>query len=257
MKNRLFYIIAGCVILACLGGLFYRYQTTKKAYQAFLKEYHLSKDDIAYKSKDVSLGKKGLIFYQAQIPALKISHKIDKLIIRPNRQYITIQMQGLSININETLSNYYGQSVIDAVQKYTPFDDALKEPFISLGLMGYNTIKGDVVLVFDPYEKPYTINAKISVPQLTETELSFTVLPPHAQSFNKSLIYAGHGTVAQVAVKMLDNGLFQKYADYLTSISAAKPAKQAADLLRHSDFIRRIEFKKPADLKTYYQKGNN
>ncbi len=248
-KNKIFYLASFCVILLLSTLIFYQQLSVNRTYHRFLKQYHLTENDIHYAHKSISVGGKGLIFYQASIPALKIVHKIDKLIMRQNGENISFQMQGLQINVLQTLRHLYGQQIIAETENYKPFEDALSKPLISLGLMGIFHLKGEAVLVFNPATKPLTANAQISLPHLAEIQLSFPITPYKTQ--NKSLLQAFLGEVSEISVELMDNGLFHKYADYLQIIGSEKAKTYSTELLRHANFIRKIRFEKPIYLKDF------
>ena len=247
--NKVFYLIAFCVILLLTTFIFYQHLSVNKTYHRFLKQYHLTDNDIHYAHKGISVGGKGLIFYQASFPKLKISHQIDKLIIRQNAENISIQMQGLQMNVLQTLRHLYGQKIITETENYKPFEEALLKPLLSLGLMGIYHLKGDAVLVFNPTTKPLVMNAQISFPHLAEIQLSFPIANDDKQ--NKSLLENIFGNVSEISVELMDNGLFQKYADYLHTLGSEKTETYRTELLRHSDFIRKVRFEKAVNLKDF------
>ena len=252
--NKLFYLIAFCIILPLVTGIFYQHISVNKTYHRFLKQYHLSENDIHYAHKGLSVGRKGLIFYQALFPELKIAHRIDKLIIRQNNENISFQMQGLQIDVLQTLRHLYGQQVITETENYKPFEEALLKPLISLGLMGIYHLKGEAVFVFNPQTNPLVVNAQISLPHLAEIQLSFPVF--NNDKRNKSLFQALLGDVSEISVELMNNGLFQKYADYLQIINTEQTETYRTELARHNNFIRRVHFEKPIDLKdfSYFRK---
>lgn len=251
-SNKIFYICIATVSLLGLSGWLYQKLSTQKAYNAFLKEFHVKAEDINYRSKSTSFGGKGLIFYQASLTPISIEHNIDKLIIRRNEDNIVIQMSGLTVNIPETLKNYYGSNIVNAIDTYRPFEDALNKPFMSLGLIGYDKIKGDAVFVFNPSEKPIIINAQIKLPDLADIQLSFPIHKNRKNAFNKNLLYIPQGTVSELGITLLDTGLFKKYADYLTQTGDETAQAFANELVRHDDFTRRVSFHTPVDLSQFY-----
>ena len=142
------------LILIVAFGLFVMYQrlAAQSALNVFLKEARLKEPDIVYSSKEKPFLNSGLILYDVILPQFKIAQKTDKLIIRKNKDDIILQFQGMRINVPQTLRNHYGAKIVQAVQGYQPFTDALRKPFISLGLMGLDTITADIVLIFNPQE---------------------------------------------------------------------------------------------------------
>ena len=255
-SNKIFYICITVIVLLGLSGWLYHKLSTQKAYNAFLKEFHIQSEDIDYRSKSASFGGKGLVFYQARLTPFNIVHKIDKLIIRRNENNIIIQMNGLTVNVPETLKEYYGNGIVNAIDTYQPFEDALNKPFISLGLIGYDKIKGDAVFVFNPNEQPMLINAQIKLPELADIQLSFPIYQPRNKAFNKNLLYMPKGNVSELAITLLDTGLFKKYADYLMQTGDVTAQAFAEELVRHDDFTRRISFHTPVDLSKFYVPEN-
>lgn len=248
-KNHIFYVLFLCFTLVVSTGIFYHHINVNRFYRRFLKQHHLHLSDISFSHKGRPLGGDGFIFYQARFPNLKIVHKIDKLIIRENNKKTTIQMQGLQINVLRTLQQLYGTAVIEQTENYKPFKDALLKPFISLGLMGIDHLKGDAVFVFNTHHKPLAVNAKVSFPHLAEIQLSFSFAEDPAANLTQFLT----GKVPEISIELMDNGLFQKYAGYLAATGEKEAAKAYRnELLRQNSFIRRIRFEKPADLKSFY-----
>ena len=251
-SNKVFYICIVIVALLTLSVWLYHKLMTQKAYNVFLKENHIQHEDIIHRSKSASLGGEGLVFYQARLSPLNISHKIDKLIIRKNEDDVVIQMQGLTIDIPETLREYYGNGIVNAIDQYIPFEDALNKPFISLGLIGYDKVKADAVFVFNPKIQPVQVNAQIKIPELADIQLSFAIQQPHKKAFNKNLLYSAKGTVSELSITLLDTGLFKKYANYLMQTGDETAQVFAEELIRHDDFTRRVSFYTPADLSQFY-----
>ncbi len=247
--KKLFYLIAFCVIVLLVTGIVWQHVSVNKSYHRFLKQYHLSENDIHYTHKGLSVGGKGLIFYQASFPELKISHRIDKLIVRQNGENISFQMQGLQIDVLQTLRHLYGQQMIAETENYKPFEEALSKPLLSLGLMGIYHLKGEAVFVFNPQTKPLVVNAQISLPHLAEIQLSFPII--HHDKRAQNLLQTVLGNVSEISVELMDNGLFQKYADYLQTINSEQAETYRTELTRHNNFIRRVQFEKSIDLKDF------
>lgn len=251
-SNKFFYICLMVIVLLGITGWLYQKLATQKAYNTFLKDFSIQSEDIAYRSKSTSFGGKGLVFYQARLTPFNIIHKIDKLIIRRNENNVIVQMNGLTLNIPETLKEYYGNGIVNAVDSYIPFEDALNKPLISLGLMGYDTVKGDAVFVFNPSEQPMLVNAQIKLPELADIQLSFPIQQQRKKTFSKNLLHSAKGNVSELAITLLDTGLFKKYADYLIQTGDETAQAFAEELVRHDDFTRRVSFHTPVDLSQFY-----
>lgn len=251
-SHKLIYICILAFII--IFGVFVLYQRllAQSAFKAFLKEAHIKSSDIIYESKEKPFLDDGLILHDVEFPQLKIAHKIDKLVIRKDEEDTILQFQGAQINIPQTLQTYYGESIIHAIKTYHPFEDALTKPFISLGLMGIDTLKCDIVLIFNPKSKPIFVNSKISMPKLGDMQLSFTIHPQMDSGFRKNLIYTGYGTIEQVSVDIQDAGLFKAYAHYLLSLGTPESMAYAKELMKHSGFTRHFKFTKQPTLVPFY-----
>ncbi len=248
-------IIYACILgIILIFGIFVLYQRlqAQSVLNAFLKEYHLKSDDILYGSYERPFLGDGLILYDVQIPRLKLVHEIDKIIIRQQNNDIVLQFQGVKLDVPRTLYMRYGQSFKEVLKQYKPFDDALKKPIISLGLMGIDTLKFDTVLIFNPADKHRVINGKISLPRLGEIQVSFSVTPQRDAGYRNNLVYLGYGHISQINVDIQDTGMFKKYADYLRSLGTPKTQGYAKELMRHSGFTRRVEYATPPSLVPYY-----
>ncbi len=249
-------IIYACILgIILLFGLFVIYQRlqAQSEFNTFLKNARLKQNDITYESYEKPFLGDGLIIFGVTIPQLKIVHKVDKLIVRNQGDDIVLQFQGINLDVAQSLYNHYGESFVDIVQKYKPFDDALNNPFISLGLMGYNAIKFDMVLIFNPTMRPRLVNGKISLPKLGEIQVSFVLEPQLDSGYRKNLIYAGYGKIYEISIDIQDTGLFKKYATYLRSLGTPTANGYAKELMRHSGFTRRIEYKPQPSLAPFYK----
>ncbi len=242
------------LILIVAFGLFVMYQrlAAQSALNVFLKEARLKEPDIVYSSKEKPFLNSGLILYDVILPQFKIAQKTDKLIIRKNEDDIILQFQGMRINVPQTLRNHYGAKIVQAVQGYQPFTDALRKPFISLGLMGLDTITADIVLIFNPQERNKLIDGKISLRELGDIQISFLIQPQTDEGYRKNLIYSGYGYIPQISVDIQDTGLFKRYARYLRSLGTDESMAYAKELMKHTGFTRRFQFSQPITLAPYY-----
>lgn len=252
-RQKIIYSFLILFILSLGVGLFYQRMRAQTAFSDFLRLHQLTQHDIQYKTKELSFGGSGIILYQVQLPQFKIAHKIDKLIIRQDEGTVTLQMQGLKIDVLKTLNNYYGKNIIKAVQNYVPFEDALRKPFVSLGLMGFDTIKGDAVFILNPTQNPTQINGKIHLPSLADIQLSFPVETIRDADYRENLFYLGYGNVQEITVEIQDAGLFAAYVHYLKQLGQEDALIYAKELSKHQDFMRHIKFNTPIKLTPFYQ----
>lgn len=253
MKSHKFIYISllGIILVFGIFVLYQRLQA-QKAFNAFLKEAHLKQSDIVYQSREKPFMKEGLILYGVVFPQLKIEHKIRKMIIRKEEEKIILRLQGFQINLPQALNACYGNDFINALKVYKPFEDALRKPLISLGLIGVDTLKGDIVLIFNPQHAVPIINTRISLPQLAEIQLSFRVEPKLDSGYRKNLIYLFYGSVPEINADIQDIGLFKAYANYLNSIGTADAKAYAKELMRHSGFTRYVKYTLPPLLAQFY-----
>lgn len=252
-SHKIIYI--GIFAFVIVFGIFVMYQRllAQSAYNTFLKEAHLKPNDIIYESKEKPFLDDGLILYNAELPQLKIAHKIDKLVIRKDEEDIIVQFQGIQINIPKTLSAYHGNKIAEVIKTYRPFNDALTKPFISLGLMGIDELKSDIVLIFNPKQRITTVNSKISIPKLADLQLSYMIHPQTDAGYHKNLIYSGYGTISQISVDIQDAGLFKRYAQYLRSLGTPESMAYAKELMKHTGFTRHFNFTKQPSLTSFYK----
>ncbi len=253
MKSHkyVYFCILGIIVVFGLFVLYQRLQA-QSVLNAFLKEHHLKSNDILFGSYERPFLGEGLILYDVKIPRLKLVHEIDKVIIRQEDENIIIQFQGVNLDVSRTLYMRYGQLFEKILSQYKPFDDALRKPMISLGLMGIDTIRFDMVLIFNPSDRMRIINGKILLPRLGEIQVSFTIEPKKDEGYRNNLVYIGYGDVIDINVDVQDTGMFKKYADYLRTIGTPKMTGYAKELMRHSGFTRRIEFQPRPSLVPYY-----
>lgn len=252
MKKTVFIYISIVLTLFFFGCIvLYHQEKTDTVLKQFLKTYHIKKSDIQFRTAQLSFFGNGLIFYRVRLPELRLTHKIDKVIVQTKENLINIQLIGVEIDVIDTLRRLHGVHVLSALASYRPFEDALIKPLESLALMGIDCVKLNAVLSFEPFKKVIVISGGIAIPRLADIYFSFVLSHVLDTGYKKSLVYAFYGIVKDVFFEVRDKGGFKKYKAYLEGIGMEKADQD--ELMTSRSIIRRIKLEQPLSLMQNYR----
>lgn len=252
MKSPKWIYIILLLFIVCFAGFVFKqnFQIGERIQDVFLK-YNIQSTSFQYETAAPALFDNGIIFYKAQIPALSIKHKIDKVIFTEMDNQIDIQFIGFTIDVIDSLRHSENVHIIPVLNEYIPFEDALKKPLQTLAVMGIDKIKLNASMQFEPFKNIFQIKGKIAMPFLAD--IDYSIVMNKMNDSNHNPVYALFGIMKQAGFKIKDRGAFKRYQEYVSDRGIYNENKTSYDLSKKIYQMDLQELKTPLLLTPLYE----
>lgn len=216
-KAKIFYLYFFILILMIFVFAFYQNFATKSAVNQFFKTTGLSKNDISYKSVSKSLFGNSLIFYQVTFDTFSFENHIDKMVLKKEKNNLQVSLTNAQIDVIHSLRKTHNINIIKELDEYKPITDIFQKPLLTLALSNIDTFSFNLDLIFNQEHNMNVIKGILVAKN--EVSLQFkTIAFKEPNGLNARL--------KPLYVTAKDNGLFEKYDQYLKSIGYKKTQQE-------------------------------
>ena len=212
-KAKVFYLYFFILLLVLFVFLFYQNFTTKSAVNQFFKATGLSQNDISYKSVSKSLFGNSLIFYQVKFDSFSFSNHIDKLVLKKEKNGLSLSMTNAQIDIIHSLRKTHNINIVKELKNYIPITDIFQKPIQTLALSNVNKFSFNLNLFFDKQQNKPIVTGILNSKGLATIQFK-------SYYFKENI--ALNSRLKPIYATVKDEGIFEKYDTYLKSIGYKK-----------------------------------
>lgn len=218
----------GCGVLAVSLSVFmvWRLLYLSELWRQYQKQTIADISSITYRSKTLPMFGDGVLLYHVRFSDIPIEHRIDKMFLRIEQDYVWVQIFGLNFSVNEALA-IQGDNLIQSFQSYLPYHSVWTKPLETLSLVGVDAVKANAALKIEQDEGRIHVVGYIEDKRLGRAIVDFYMISDGKIS-PKSLL---NSTVLQGVFNYEDVSLLPAYRSYARSLGVSEPDNWMRDII--------------------------
>lgn len=173
---------------------------------------------LTYRSKTLPMFGDGLLLYHVHFTDIPIDHRIDKMLLRIEQDYMWVQLFGFHFSVNEALA-VQGDELVQSFQSYVPYKSVWSKPLETLSLVGVDQVNVNATLKIKQDEGRVHISGYIEDTRFGRAAVDFYMINDGKIS-PESLL---NGSVLEGVFSYEDASLLPAYHSYARSLGASEP----------------------------------